>query len=52
MRKKDLREITGISANTLAKLGKNQDVSTSIIVKICETLDYNVEDVMKVSSKK
>ena len=52
MKKKDLREITGISTNTLAKLGKNQDVSTSIIVKICEALDCNVEDVIAVSSKK
>ncbi len=46
MKKKGLRELTGISTNTLAKLGKNQDVSTSIIAKICTALDCNVEDVM------
>ena len=33
--------------NTLAKLGKNQDVSTSIIDKICTALDCKVEDVME-----
>lgn len=47
MKKKDLRELTGISTNTLAKLSKNQDVSTSIIAKICATLECNVEDVME-----
>ena len=47
MKKKDLRELTGISTNTLAKLGKNQDVSTSIIAKICTALECNVEDVME-----
>ena len=47
LKKKDLRELTGISTNTLAKLGKNQDVSTSIIARICEALDCKVEDVIE-----
>lgn len=47
MKKKDLRELTGLSTNTIAKLGKNQDVSTSIIAKICTALDCKVEDVME-----
>lgn len=47
MKRKDLRELTGLSTNTIAKLGKNQDVSTSIIAKICTALDCKVEDVME-----
>ena len=47
MKKKDLRELTGISTNTMAKLGKDEDVSTSIIAKICDALQCNVEDVME-----
>jgi DNA-binding Xre family transcriptional regulator len=47
MKKKNLRELTGISTNTMAKLGKNQDVSTSIISKICTALECKVEDVME-----
>lgn len=31
MKRKDLRELTGLSTNTIAKLGKNQDVSTFIV---------------------
>lgn len=50
MNKTDLRVITGISTNTLAKLGKNENVSTSIIAKICEALSCNVEDVMEFTS--
>ena len=47
MNKTDLRVQAGISTNTMAKLGKNENVSTSIIAKICEALDCNVEDVME-----
>ena len=47
MNKTDLRVQAGISTNTLAKLGKNENVSTSIIAKICEALECNVEDVME-----
>ena len=47
MKKKDLRKAAGISTNTLAKLSKNENVSTSIIAKICEALNCNVEDVME-----
>ena len=33
--KKDLREMTGISTNALAKMGKGGDVSTEVLRKIC-----------------
>ncbi len=35
MRKEDLRLKAGISTNTIAKLGKNENVNTGILVKIC-----------------
>lgn len=47
MKKKDLRQITGLSTNTMAKLGKNQDVSTAVIARICTALDCKVEEVME-----
>ena len=37
MKKNDLRRLTGISTNALAKMGKNQNVSTKVIEKICTT---------------
>ena len=51
MNKTDLRVQAGISTNTLAKLGKNENVSTSIIAKICEALECNVEAVMEFTAE-
>lgn len=45
MMKKDLRDQSGITTNALAKLGKNEHVSTKILEKICRVLDCNIEDV-------
>lgn len=48
MKKKDLRIKSGISTNALAKLGKNESVSTDVIEKICLSLNCDVGDVMEV----
>lgn len=48
MTKTELRERTGITTNSLAKLGKNQNVSTEILCKICQELDCQIEDIMEV----
>ena len=36
MKKKDLREATGISSASMAKLGKNENVTTDVLVRICD----------------
>ena len=43
--KSDLRLITGIGTNTLAKLSKNQVVSMEVLMKICAGLDCNIGDI-------
>ncbi|XJZ27672.1 helix-turn-helix domain-containing protein [Bacillota bacterium Lsc_1132] len=48
MKKKDLRAATGLSTTSLAKLGKNENVSTDILVKICKALDCDIGDIMEV----
>ena len=48
MMKKDLRDQSGITTNALAKLGKNEHVSTQVLEKICRTLNCNIEDVCEV----
>jgi putative transcriptional regulator len=45
--KTELREKTGISTSTLAKLSKNEDVSLSVIQKICSELDCDISDVIE-----
>ena len=48
MMKRDLREASGISTASMAKLGKNQNVSTDILVKICKALDCDISDICEI----
>lgn len=47
MKKKDLRLATGMSTTALAKLGKNEHVSTEILTKICKVLDCDFCDIIE-----
>lgn len=46
MRKQDLREKARISASTVAKLGRDENVTTTVLVRICEALDCQLPDVV------
>ena len=46
--KKDLREMTGISTNAMAKMTKGGDVSTQILCKICKALDCDLSDIVDI----
>ena len=46
MSKTDLRLKAGISTMSLAKLGKNENVSMDVLKKICKALDCNIGDIM------
>lgn len=48
MKKKDLRLATGMSTTSLAKLGKNKNVNTEILVKVCKVLKCDIGDIMEV----
>lgn len=48
MKKKDLRLATGITTTALAKLGRNEDVKTSILLKICNVLECDISDIMEI----
>ncbi len=45
MNKSDLRELTGIGTNTLAKLSKDQQVSMEVLMKICSKLNCDISDI-------
>ena len=47
MKKKALHLLTGMSTTDLAKLGKNQHVSTEILTKICTVLDCDFCDIIE-----
>lgn len=46
MMKKDLREKAGLTTNVIAKLGKNENVSTEVLCKICDALNCEVDDIV------
>lgn len=48
MMKKDLAEKAGISTASVAKLGRNENVNTDILLKICKALECDVADIMEV----
>ena len=52
MRKEDLRLKAGISTSTMAKLGKNQNVNTDMLVKICSALNCDIADIMEITEEK
>lgn len=47
MKKKDFRTAANISTTTLARLGKDENVSTEILSKICTALNCDVGDIME-----
>lgn len=47
MMKVDLRDQAGITTNALAKLGKNEHVSTQVLEKVCNVLNCEIQDIME-----
>lgn len=47
MNKQDLGKIANISPASIAKLGKGANVTTDILLKICEALECNLEDIIE-----
>ncbi|GHU93330.1 transcriptional regulator [Clostridia bacterium] len=46
MQRQELRRAAGISSSTIAKIVKNENVNTDILLKICEVLNCNFADIM------
>ena len=52
MNKSTLKEKAGISSVSIAKLGKNESVTTTTLVKICSTLKCDISDIMEIEGDK
>lgn len=50
MKKRDLQKAAGISSTSITKLGKNKNVNTEILEKICTALDCDVCDIMEMTN--
>ena len=47
MSKADLRKATGIAPNTMTRLRRDEEVTLSVLNRICVVLDVNIGDVME-----
>ena len=47
MNRADLQNAAKISSSTIAKLGTGENVTTEVLIKICEALDCKLEDIVK-----
>jgi len=52
LKKKDLPSLAGISSASVTKLGKNENVNTEILEKICRALDCDISDIMEMTEDK
>lgn len=46
--KQELKRISGVSSASMAKLGKGQNVTTDVLLRICIALDCTVGDIMEI----
>lgn len=47
MKKSALKEKAGISSASLAKLGKGDNITTDVLLRICEAMDCRIEDILE-----
>ena len=47
MSKADLRKAAGIAPNTMTRLWRDEEVTLSVLNRICVALDVNIGDVME-----
>ena len=47
MSKADLRKLTGIAHNTMTRMRRDEEVTLSVLYKICNTLKVNIGDIME-----
>ncbi len=51
MSKTQLIKDAKISTNAMAKLGRNEDVRVEVLVKICNALECNFEDIIELTKE-
>jgi DNA-binding Xre family transcriptional regulator len=48
MKKKDLAALSGISQSSITKMGKNENVDTDVLVRICRALNCDIGDIAEI----
>lgn len=47
MNKNDLKKASGVSSASIAKLGKCENITTDVLLKICEALNVHLDEIME-----
>ena len=48
MKKKDLVALSGVSQSSITKMGKNENVNTDVLVRICRALNCDIGDIAEI----
>ena len=48
MNKQELKKKAGVSTASIAKLGKGENITTDVLLKICKALDCDITDIMEI----
>lgn len=48
MKKEDLRKAAGITTTAMAKLGRNENINTEVLLKICKVLHCDISNIMEI----
>lgn len=49
MKKQDLRAAAGISSASIAKLGRGENITTDVLLRICMALNCDISDIMELA---
>ena len=49
MKKKDLAQLAKISNTSIAKMGRNENVTVDVLVKICTALHCEIGDIVEIT---
>ena len=47
MNRQDLKRISGLSSTCIAKLGKEENVTTDVLLRICKALHCDISDIVE-----
>ena len=48
MNRQNLKKVSGISSASVAKLGKGDNITTDVLLRICTALDCDIADIMEI----
>ena len=48
MKKKDLAKLAGISNTSIAKMGRNENITMDVLVRICTALNCELGDIVDI----